>query len=375
MLAEAGVVDAGAAGLVEIVRGIAAALAGEPLPELAPPGRARRRRSTSMHQELSRYRYCTVFVVEGDGLDAGELERELEPLGDSLLVVGDPTRAEGARPHRRPGPRALARRRARRRSPASRSRTCTPRRIERERAAAARRARRSGRACALVAVAAGAGNRAAAREPRRRVVDGGRTMNPSTAEILAAVEADAAPRGDRSCPNDRERRAGRRARRGRARRSRCSWSRPRRCRRASRRRSPSTPALPADANAEAMAAPRRGRDRRGHDRLARRRDQRRSRSARAPGSGSPTALPVAGGESFDEVARARRRAAARRAARDPDVPDGRGAASRSRRCSPSSRGASRARARGARGRPAELPALPRCGIAAEGVRAFTALAS
>ena len=44
-----------------------------------------------VHQELSRFRYCTVFVVEGDGLDADALEEELEQLGDSLLVVGDRT--------------------------------------------------------------------------------------------------------------------------------------------------------------------------------------------------------------------------------------------------------------------------------------------
>ena len=90
VLTEAGVVDAGAAGLVEIVRG--------------HRGRARRRAAAggaassstpgrsaidAVHQELSRYRYCTVFVVEGERLDADELERELEPLGDSLLVVGD----------------------------------------------------------------------------------------------------------------------------------------------------------------------------------------------------------------------------------------------------------------------------------------------
>ena len=45
----------------------------------------------AIHQELSRYRYCTVFVVEGEALDTDELEAELEQLGDSLLVVGDPT--------------------------------------------------------------------------------------------------------------------------------------------------------------------------------------------------------------------------------------------------------------------------------------------
>src|SRR5581483_1472403 len=45
----------------------------------------------AIHHALSRYRYCTVFVVEGDSLDADELESELERLGDSLLVVGDST--------------------------------------------------------------------------------------------------------------------------------------------------------------------------------------------------------------------------------------------------------------------------------------------
>ena len=165
VLTEAGVVDAGAAGLVEIVRGIAAVLTGEPLPEAAPE-LATSSAIDAIHQELSRYRYCTVFVVEGDGLDADALEDELEPLGDSLLVVGDRTRAQGARPHRRPGPRAVARRRARRvdgveianmhaQTRSARSGCCT--RCPDDAAAT----------CAVVAVAAGDGNRRAVREPRR----------------------------------------------------------------------------------------------------------------------------------------------------------------------------------------------------------------
>jgi len=89
ILTEAGVVDAGAAGLVEIVRGIDAALSGRTLP---PPAEHDRELGLeAIHQELSRYRYCTVFVVEGDDLDTDELEDELEQLGDSLLVVGDRT--------------------------------------------------------------------------------------------------------------------------------------------------------------------------------------------------------------------------------------------------------------------------------------------
>ena len=87
VLREAGVVDAGAAGLVEIVRGVHAALTGETLPE--PPVLEEALGVDAIHQELSRYRYCTVFVLEGSDLDAAGLEAELDQLGDSLLVVGD----------------------------------------------------------------------------------------------------------------------------------------------------------------------------------------------------------------------------------------------------------------------------------------------
>ena len=138
----------------------------------------------AIHQELSQYRYCTVFVVEGEGLDADALERELEPLGDSLLVVGDADGAQGARPHRRPGRRARARRRAAARSRASRSRTCTGRRSS----------ARSGSRPALAGAAdardrasspssPGEGNRRLFESHgATRVIEGGQTMNPSTAE-------------------------------------------------------------------------------------------------------------------------------------------------------------------------------------------------
>ncbi len=88
VLRNAGVVDAGAAGLVEIVRGLAAKITGDALP--APP-ESTTAGVEAIHQELSRYRYCTTFVVEGSDLDADALEVELEQLGDSLLVVGDET--------------------------------------------------------------------------------------------------------------------------------------------------------------------------------------------------------------------------------------------------------------------------------------------
>src|SRR6059058_1992388 len=87
VLRDAGVVDAGGAGLLELVRGVAAAVRGEPLPEA--PERTEHLTFEAVHQELSPYRYCTVFLVEGRDLDRDALEAKLEALGDSLLVVGD----------------------------------------------------------------------------------------------------------------------------------------------------------------------------------------------------------------------------------------------------------------------------------------------
>ena len=72
VLREAGVVDAGGAGLLEIVRGVKAAVAGEQLPDA--PVEREELAVEAIHQELSRYRYCTTFVVEGEGLDAEAIE-------------------------------------------------------------------------------------------------------------------------------------------------------------------------------------------------------------------------------------------------------------------------------------------------------------
>ncbi|HEU0193741.1 MAG TPA: DegV family protein [Gaiellales bacterium] len=88
VLAEAGVVDAGAAGLVEFARGAAAGYRGDHVE--APQELLSRPLSIdAVHQEESRYRYCTTFMLEGEGIDRALLERELEPLGDCLLVVGE----------------------------------------------------------------------------------------------------------------------------------------------------------------------------------------------------------------------------------------------------------------------------------------------
>jgi DAK2 domain fusion protein YloV len=185
VLGKAGVVDAGAAGLVEIVRGIAAHLAGEPLPEVVE---VERLAPEAVHQEPSRFRYCAVFVVEGEGLDASALERELAPLGDSLLVVGD-ARAHKAHVHTDDPGAALRAGTAlgvierveignmHVQSAQREGRLTTQTGLDEERKTAA------------VAVVAGEGNRRLFESMgATRVVDGGETMNPSTEELLEAIE-------------------------------------------------------------------------------------------------------------------------------------------------------------------------------------------
>jgi hypothetical protein len=198
VLAEAGVVDAGAAGLVEILRGVAGVLSGEPLPprpaeELTAPT------VESVHLGLSEFKYCTAFVIEGEHLDADELEGELEPLGDSILVVGDPT-ALKVHVHTDDPGRALSLGVARGTIEAVEIADMHAQTLRREQRLL-RVVEGTADACALVAVAVGLGNREIFESLGALVVGGGRTMNPSTAELVAAIES-AGARETLILPND-----------------------------------------------------------------------------------------------------------------------------------------------------------------------------
>ena len=186
VLRDAGVVDAGAAGLVEIVRGMAASASGRPLPE--PPERDEELAVEAIHQELSRFRYCTVFVVEGEGLDLDGLEAELEQFGDSLLVVGDPT-ALKIHVHTDDPGRALSLGIAAGTIDGVEIANMHRQTAQREERLLSAVPDRPPATTDVVAVVAGEGNRRLFESLGAHVVDGGRTMNPSTADILAAVEA------------------------------------------------------------------------------------------------------------------------------------------------------------------------------------------
>jgi DAK2 domain fusion protein YloV len=88
VLREAGVVDAGGYGLTVLLAGIVGALRGSVPPAL---DHHRAARVTHPQHASSTFRYCTNFAVTGIGLEQRRFIPGLEAIGDSVLVVGDPT--------------------------------------------------------------------------------------------------------------------------------------------------------------------------------------------------------------------------------------------------------------------------------------------
>jgi uncharacterized protein len=178
VLADAGVVDAGAHGLVVILAGIVGGLRDdtEALPELAHHEPAR---ATRPHHFDSRFRYCTNFIVTGSGLDPRSFVPRLEEIGDSALVVGDEATLK-VHVHTDEPEVAVA----------AFEQAGDVQRLDvadmREQIAA-REARLRPALTGAVAVAAGEGMKKLFEGLGAHVVDGGPTLNPSTYEILAGI--------------------------------------------------------------------------------------------------------------------------------------------------------------------------------------------
>jgi hypothetical protein len=178
VLAEAGVVDAGAHGLVVILAGIVAGLRddSDALPELPHHEPAR---ATRPHHFDSRFRYCTNFIVTGSGLEARSFVPRLEEIGDSVLVVGDEATLK-IHVHTDEPEVAVA----------VFEEAGDVQRLDvadmREQMAAREARLRPARTGAMV-VASGDGMRALFEGLGAHVVEGGATLNPSTYEILAGI--------------------------------------------------------------------------------------------------------------------------------------------------------------------------------------------
>lgn len=206
-LADAGVVDAGGAGVIELLRGAISGLRGSAL--RAPMVLASEPRPGAHADWVgSAYRYCTNFLVLASAVEPAELEADLHTLGDCLIVVGDReaikvhlhtddpgralslgTRSGGlagvdvADMHAQIGDR--------------RERLDQPERSSARHLSVVPEPVAAGpgehRACDVVAVIVGAGNKALAREQGvRGVVVGGQSANPSIQELVGAIEACAA---------------------------------------------------------------------------------------------------------------------------------------------------------------------------------------
>ena len=195
-LQKAGVVDAGGYGLLVLFRGLATGIE-----ELLRGGgvstRPRRGRPVAVtsaglaletESELSQYRYCTSFLVRGEGLDAAAFEAFLAPLGDSALVVGDERMMKVHVHVDDPGvvlSQAVALG-ALGEIDINDMHEQTRARDERLRHDTAG----DDAATVVVAVVAGEGNKQLFRELGcGAIVDGGQSMNPSAAQLLEAVEA------------------------------------------------------------------------------------------------------------------------------------------------------------------------------------------
>ena len=180
-LRDAGVVDAGGVGLVEILRGIYFSVAGIPVPGSAPVDEDG---FPEIEHEFSTFQFCTNFVVEGSTLDREALLGELGSIGDSLHVVGSPSLLR-VHVHTDDAERAIEC--ARSRGIVSSVAVADMDEQIRERLTDLQ--------TAVVAVVPGAGNR---RLFGRRfgeviVIEGGLTGSPSVQEIVAAIERARAP--------------------------------------------------------------------------------------------------------------------------------------------------------------------------------------
>ena len=206
-LQKAGVVDAGGYGLLVLFRGLAAGIedlqgggkviagtrvaaraAGDAFISAVRPGRPHAV-TVEEPSELSEFRYCTSFLVTGEGIDREAFEAFLLPLGDSALVVGDERTVKvhvhvndpgavlsEALKHGAIGDVEINDMHAQTRERDERLATPAPEVGE--------------GGAVVVAVVAGAGNRQLFRELGcHAIVDGGQSMNPSAAQLLEAVEA------------------------------------------------------------------------------------------------------------------------------------------------------------------------------------------
>ena len=191
ILRDAGVVDAGGFGLQIIFEGMLKTIEqAEPAVALAAPVKTK---AAQVELDLPEggWGYCTEFLIEGDDLDLDKIRDQIESLGNSVLVVGEPELVK-VHVHTDDPTRviALAGKHGKLlKLNVGDMSTQHKRILEQEGAtAAAKPARPNG--VGLVAVVAGQGLvdifKALGVDA---IVEGGQTLNPSTQDMLNAAES------------------------------------------------------------------------------------------------------------------------------------------------------------------------------------------
>lgn len=193
LLKESGVVDSGGYGLVVIVSGIVAALTGDAEATERIRHHAAPTRLGEHGHDSSTFRWCTNFAVTGNELSPDHFRDELERIGDSVLVVGD---------------RSTLRIHVHTDDPDAATAlfeefgevldveledmlemtAAREQRLARSGGVVTTAADALGR-CGLIAVVGAVGIGRLFAELGATLVDGGETLNPSTEELLAAIEA------------------------------------------------------------------------------------------------------------------------------------------------------------------------------------------
>ncbi|MDX6378841.1 MAG: fatty acid kinase, partial [Gaiellaceae bacterium] len=181
ILRQAGVVDAGAYGLLVVLSGVLAVLRGEGAPELEHHAPAR---ISHPQHASSTFRYCTNFAVTGTALDSSYFIPMLEQIGDSVLVVGDRATLK-VHVHTNDPERATAI--FAEHGLVSHVDNADMR--EQVVARAERLAAAAPESCGVLAVVSGEGMAEMFRSVGATPLDGGPTLNPSTNEILAGIHS------------------------------------------------------------------------------------------------------------------------------------------------------------------------------------------
>ena len=194
VLKEAGVVDAGGLGVAVILDGVLAALGGEePAPvdleEENPEGDGERLQEAITHLAEEPWGYCTEFFVDGFSGDETEFEAHIHEIGKSVLVIPDEGLVKVHLHTQDPGEALTYAGGFGRLSGVKVDDMETQTRTRAEDGDLSVSSETTRHLLGVVAASRGTGNRKLFESMGAVVVEGGQGANPSTEELVQAVEA------------------------------------------------------------------------------------------------------------------------------------------------------------------------------------------